>query len=64
MKQLAAAVLLTMLAGPVLADDSEKDRREWVPLFDGRSLEGWTPKITGYEPASTSATPSASRTAC
>jgi len=21
--------------------------REWVPLFDGETLEGWTPKITG-----------------
>lgn len=20
----------------------------WTPLFDGKSLEGWTPKITGY----------------
>jgi hypothetical protein len=49
MKRLAAAVLLTMLAGPVLAADADKDRREWVPLFDGRSLAGWIPKVSGYE---------------
>lgn len=22
----------------------------WQPLFDGRTLDGWTPKITGYAP--------------
>ena len=21
----------------------------WIPLFNGRDLEGWTPKITGYQ---------------
>ena len=21
---------------------------DWIPLFDGKSLEGWTPKISGY----------------
>jgi hypothetical protein len=21
----------------------------WIPLFNGKDLEGWTPKITGYE---------------
>ena len=49
MKRLAAAALLTLFAGPVLAADSDRDRREWVPLFDGKSLAGWTAKITGYE---------------
>lgn len=24
--------------------------RAWQPLFDGRTLTGWTPKITGYAP--------------
>ena len=22
---------------------------EWIQLFNGRNLEGWTPKISGYE---------------
>jgi hypothetical protein len=27
---------------------SPSDDAKWVPLFDGKSLEGWTPKISGY----------------
>jgi hypothetical protein len=23
--------------------------KEWIPLFNGKDLSGWTPKITGYE---------------
>ena len=36
--------LLIALAGTAGAAD-----RPWVPLFNGRDLEGWTPKITGYD---------------
>jgi hypothetical protein len=25
------------------------EKREWIQLFDGKSLDGWTPKIRGYE---------------
>ena len=25
------------------------DKEEWVSLFNGRDLEGWTPKIKGFE---------------
>jgi hypothetical protein len=25
------------------------DKEEWTPLFDGKSLDGWKPKIKGYE---------------
>jgi hypothetical protein len=34
-------------------DDStatDPQERAWTPLFDGESLEGWTPKITGQAP--------------
>lgn len=24
------------------------DRKEWIQLFNGKNLDGWTPKITGY----------------
>lgn len=27
---------------------SEALSEEWIPLFDGKSLNGWTPKISGY----------------
>ncbi len=43
------AVSIALLAGLVASmGQSPADREEWVPLFDGRTLEGWTPKITGY----------------
>jgi hypothetical protein len=52
MKRLAAAVVLTTCFAPALARAAEpaadKDRREWVQLFDGKDLDGWVPKITGY----------------
>jgi hypothetical protein len=27
----------------------DPDEREWIQLFNGRDLDGWTPKFTGYE---------------
>lgn len=26
-----------------------REKREWIQLFDGKTLDGWTPKIRGYE---------------
>lgn len=51
----AYAVLLFLVASSCLAQDKKSDedttpdKQEWIQLFDGKSLEGWTPKITGYE---------------
>ena len=45
------APLIAALALPlpaVAADPKDKDG-EWVPLFNGKNLDGWTPKITGYD---------------
>ncbi len=40
---------LALLSGLVVtAPQSAADREDWQPLFNGTSLEGWTPKITGY----------------
>ena len=33
----------------VMACTANAGDGEWVPLFDGESLDGWTPKIRGYE---------------
>jgi hypothetical protein len=41
-------LLLAALAAPAAAQDFPKDGR-WVPLFNGKDLTGWTPKIKGYE---------------
>jgi hypothetical protein len=41
-------VALLLVASPV-AHAAGPDEREWIQLFDGKSLDGWTPKITGYE---------------
>ncbi|HUR54728.1 MAG TPA: DUF1080 domain-containing protein [Gemmataceae bacterium] len=44
---LALALLPTLRAGEPNA--AETCQTEWVPLFNGKNLDGWTPKITGYE---------------
>ena len=36
---------LVLLAGPAAA----QDKGDWVSLFNGKDLTGWTPKIKGYE---------------
>ncbi|MFA5210221.1 MAG: family 16 glycoside hydrolase, partial [Proteiniphilum sp.] len=27
----------------------KSEQNDWIPLFNGEDLTGWTPKITGYE---------------
>lgn len=51
MKRLAALMVVTAFAVPVVVSAAERDpnREEWTPLFDGRSLDGWVPKIRGHE---------------
>ena len=49
MTRLAGVALLTLLLAPALAAAGGVDEEEWIPLFDGRDLEGWVPKITGHE---------------
>lgn len=41
-------VALLLVASPV-AHAAGPDEREWLQLFDGKTLDGWTPKIAGYE---------------
>ena len=50
MRRLCPLVLL--LAAPLsAADDKPKDADKdgWVKLFDGKTLDGWTPKIKGFD---------------
>ena len=38
---------LVLFAGTAAAQDDKAG--DWVPLFNGKDLTGWTPKIKGYE---------------
>ncbi len=38
-----------MMTGQVSAADKKKDTGKWIPIFNGKNLDGWTPKIRGYE---------------
>jgi hypothetical protein len=40
-------IFLCLSCVAVCAD--EPDQEQWVTLFNGRDLTGWTPKITGYK---------------
>src|SRR3972149_4186528 len=42
-----AVLVLTFLTSPCWAADPTDDG-EWLQLFNGKDLTGWTPKITGY----------------
>ena len=50
----SASMLLVLLAaavagsGPGLAQN-DPDRKEWVPIFNGKNLDGWDVKITGHD---------------
>ena len=43
---LAFAPSLVLAPAVAVEDDGKKDG--WISLFNGKDLEGWTPKITGY----------------
>jgi hypothetical protein len=43
-----ALVLSLTLALTPLAAQRDADRRDWLQLFNGKDLDGWTPKINGY----------------
>jgi hypothetical protein len=40
---------LALLLASTLARAGGPEDREWIQLFDGKSLDGWTPKIAGHE---------------
>jgi hypothetical protein len=49
---LAICVPLALAPTALQAQDEaapSASREDWIPLFNGRNLDGWTPKITGHE---------------
>ena len=41
-------VLAATLGLNVLAGQSPADRKDWIQLFNGKNLDGWTPKLKGF----------------
>lgn len=49
-RTLSLAVAALAVAPPTAPADEPKPKDDgWVSLFNGKNLDGWTPKITGYE---------------
>jgi hypothetical protein len=43
------AAFLALLLLPAGASAGDPDKEEWIPLFNGKNLDGWVPKVTGFE---------------
>lgn len=41
-------VLAAALGVTALSAQAPADRQDWIQLFNGKTLDGWTPKIKGY----------------
>lgn len=42
--------ILVILISPAATGQSVRDKNEnWISIFNGKNLDGWTPKITGYK---------------
>jgi hypothetical protein len=49
MMRLMKSVLILPMAAMVLsAEETAKPDHPWVPIFNGKNLDGWTPKIAGH----------------
>ena len=40
--------LAVLFAFGCVAQNKNADKKVWLPLFNGKNLKGWSPKITGY----------------
>jgi hypothetical protein len=53
LRPIAAILVASLAASAALplphAAAADAKENDWVPLFNGKNLDGWTPKITGYE---------------
>ena len=48
MRLTICALLLIVCHSPALLAE-DKPAEKWIPLFNGKDLEGWTPKIKGHD---------------
>ena len=49
MTKTCVAALLALLLVPMGAGAGDPDKEDWIPLFNGENLDGWVPKIAGFE---------------
>ena len=50
MKPFALSVVVACLLCPSVTQAADSPAaEEWLPLFNGKDLTGWTPKIKGYD---------------
>jgi hypothetical protein len=50
MKQILKTIaVLALLIGVVACGNKPRKKGEWVELFNGKNLDGWTPKINHYD---------------
>jgi len=45
----ACSLLVAVFMAATPAQEPQKEEGEWRPLFNGKDLNGWKPKIKGYE---------------
>jgi hypothetical protein len=45
----ATTFALLAIVPLVPAQEPKKDAAEWIQLFNGKNLDGWTPKLRGYD---------------
>lgn len=46
---ICATFVLTALLPACDEEASASEQEEWISLFNGKNLDGWTPKFTGYD---------------
>lgn len=46
---LVVALSCRSIAAQEVAESTKSDEENWIQLFNGKDLTGWTPKIRGYE---------------
>ena len=48
MRSVLSAGMAVVLGTALLAGQKPAEPRDWIQLFNGRNLDGWSPKIKGY----------------
>ena len=47
LRAFSCAAAIVLFLGAAFAQNNP-DRKDWIQLFNGKNLDGWVPKITGY----------------